>query len=188
MKRGRLLSSIAVAFCVAAIILSVAANSTVAVTTTTVVVDKSFHMTLISNGTSTMAYPNATGTTGDNATPVGTYKVINKQADPHWHWEGRTYDPYLRDQQNGLGLRWIGISLPSYGMHGTNEPFSIGKDISHGCVRHQNRDVVAAFPSISAGASFVVIETPVPPATEAMITDFLELYDLYAVLSASRGT
>lgn len=152
------------------------------VTVGQVVVDKSFHITLLVAGSSTYAFPNATGTVDDSATPVGSYRVTTKQADPNWHWEGKVYAPYLRDQNNGLGVRWIGISLPSYGLHGTNDPFSIGKDISHGCVRHENADVTKVFPMISTGTPVKIIETPVSQQTEKMVTDFLELYDLFTVM------
>lgn len=34
-----------------------------------------------------------------------------------------------------VGTRWMGLSIPGYGIHGTNEPKSIGKAASHGCIR-----------------------------------------------------
>ncbi|MCX6085833.1 MAG: L,D-transpeptidase [Caldiserica bacterium] len=155
-------------------------------TATEVLVDKSFHVTLLRTAGGTLAFPDATGTTGESVTPIGTYKVTDKQADPNWHWEGKVYAPYLRDKANGLGIRWIGISLPSYGLHGTNDPFSIGKDVSHGCVRHENADVTKAFSLIPTGTPVRIIETPIPQQTEGMVTDFLELYDLLTVLRGSR--
>ncbi|HOV49752.1 MAG TPA: L,D-transpeptidase [Candidatus Cryosericum sp.] len=151
-----------------------------------IVVDKSFHVTLLRGTGDTTAFPDATGTTGENSTPIGTYKVTAKQADPYWHWEGKVYPPYLRDQNNGLGIRWIGISLPSYGLHGTNDPFSVGKDVSHGCVRHQNADISRVFAMVPSGIPVKIVETPVPQGTEAMVTDFFELYDLAAVLRGPR--
>lgn len=153
---------------------------------TEVLVDKSFHITLLKTSGTSLAFPDATGTTGDSATPPGLYKVTDRQADPNWHWEGKVYAPYLRDKLNGLGIRWIGISLPSYGLHGTNDPFSIGKDISHGCVRHENADIAKAFPLISVGTPVKIIETPVSHQTEAMVTDFLEMYDLLNVMKAAH--
>ncbi|MCX6085556.1 MAG: L,D-transpeptidase, partial [Caldiserica bacterium] len=82
-------------------------------TASEVLVDKSFHITLLRTVGGTLAFPDAIGTTGESATPVGRYKVTEKQADPEWHWEGKVYAPYLRDKTNGLGVRWIGISLPT---------------------------------------------------------------------------
>ncbi|MEN6387440.1 MAG: L,D-transpeptidase [Candidatus Cryosericum sp.] len=155
-------------------------------TATEVLVDKSFHITMLLAGETSLAFPDAIGTTGDNATPSGSYRVTNKQANPRWHWEGKVYAPYLSDKLNGLGIRWIGISLPSYGLHGTNDPFSIGKDISHGCVRHENPDITRAFPMIPIGTQVRIIETPVSQQTEGMVTDFLEMYGLLTVMQASR--
>jgi lipoprotein-anchoring transpeptidase ErfK/SrfK len=176
-------------FCIVALAVAlvvVAIPSARGATASEVLVDKSFHITLLRTVDGTLAFPNATGTTGESATPVGTYKVTEKQANPKWHWEGKVYAPYIQDKANGLGIRWIGISLPSYGLHGTNEPFSIGKDVSHGCVRHQNTDVTKAFPMIPTGTSVRVIETPIPQQTEGMVTDFLELYDLLSVMRGSH--
>lgn len=157
-----------------------------AATANEVIVDKSFHITLVNIEGTSLAFPDATGTTGDNATPVGSYRVTDKQADPNWHWEGKVYAPYLRDKLNGLGVRWIGISLPSYGLHGTNDPFSIGKDASHGCIRHENADITRIFPIVPTGTPVKVIETHVSQQTETTVTDFLELYGLLTVMQASH--
>jgi len=177
-------------FCIAALAVALVVvaipSSARGATATEVLVDKSFHITVLRTASGTLVFPDATGTTGDSVTPVGTYKVTVKQANPSWHWEGKVYAPYLQDKANGLGVRWIGISLPSYGLHGTDEPFSIGKDVSHGCVRHQNADVTKAFPMIPTGTPVSIIETPVPQQTEGMVTDFLELYDLLAVMGGSH--
>jgi len=157
-----------------------------AATASEVIVDKSFHITLVKTESTSLAFPDATGTTGDSATPVGTYRVTDKQADPNWHWEGKVYAPYLRDKLNGLGVRWIGISLPSYGLHGTNDPFSIGKDASHGCIRHENADITKIFPMVPTGTPVKIIETRVSQQTEGMVTDFLEMYGLLTVMQASH--
>ncbi len=181
-KRWKLfLSVVSLSFVIA----FVAAFPVQAATVSKILVDKSFHMTLLTTAGGTLSFPDATGTTGDSATPTGSYRVTNKQADPNWHWEGKVYQPYRSDKNNGLGIRWIGISLPSYGLHGTNEPFSIGKDISHGCVRHENADVAKFFPTIPVGVPVQIIETPVSRQTETMVSNFLELYDLLTVMNGS---
>jgi len=181
-RRLRFLCIVALVVALAVVAMPSARGATVS----EVLVDKSFHITLLRTAGDTLVFPDATGTTGESVTPVGTYKVTEKQADPSWHWEGKVYAPYLHDKTNGLGVRWIGISLPSYGLHGTNEPFSIGKDVSHGCVRHQNTDVTKAFSMIPIGTPVKIIETPVPQRTESMVTDFLELYDLLTVMEGSH--
>jgi lipoprotein-anchoring transpeptidase ErfK/SrfK len=46
------------------------------------------------------------------------------------------------EPNNLVGLVWIDLTAPSYGIHGTPEPKSIGKTESHGCIRLTNRDAV----------------------------------------------
>ncbi len=60
-------------------------------------------------------------------TPSGEFAIINKQANPG--------GPY--------GVLWMGLSRPHYGIHGTNDPSSIGRQVSHGCIRMYNDDVMA---------------------------------------------
>ncbi|WP_281884380.1 L,D-transpeptidase [Paenibacillus sp. YYML68] len=60
-------------------------------------------------------------------TPVGEFTIVNKAPNPG--------GPY--------GAFWMGLSKPHYGIHGTNDPSSIGHMSSHGCVRMYNPDVVA---------------------------------------------
>lgn len=98
------------------------------------------------------------GDTDDNQTPPGNYKIINIVNNPKWYFEGKTYEPYITDKENGLGIVWMGIDLPSYGLHGTNEPFSIGFDLSHGCVRMQNRDAYAISREVSVGTIVQIID------------------------------
>lgn len=58
-------------------------------------------------------------------TPVGEYRIINKEPNPG----------------GPFGAYWMGLSRPHYGIHGTNRPSSIGKLVSHGCIRMYNQDV-----------------------------------------------
>lgn len=59
-------------------------------------------------------------------TPTGTYMIINKEANPG----------------GPFGVLWMGLSKPHYGIHGTIDPASIGKNVSHGCIRMFNHDVL----------------------------------------------
>ncbi|WP_028402378.1 L,D-transpeptidase [Ectobacillus panaciterrae] len=59
-------------------------------------------------------------------TPSGIYTIINKQRNPG----------------GPFGVLWMGLSKPHYGIHGTNNPSSIGKNVSHGCIRMYNHDVI----------------------------------------------
>ncbi|MFJ8256627.1 L,D-transpeptidase [Peribacillus asahii] len=59
-------------------------------------------------------------------TPSGTYTIINKQPNPG----------------GPFGVLWMGLSRSHYGIHRTNNPASIGKNVSHGCIRMFNHDVL----------------------------------------------
>ncbi len=59
-------------------------------------------------------------------TPAGTFKIINKSPNPG----------------GPFGAMWMGLSRPHYGIHGTDNPASIGHMVSKGCVRMHNRDVL----------------------------------------------
>ncbi len=74
-------------------------------------------------------------------TPVGRWEIVTKVVDPDW---------------KVLGTRWMGLDIPTgnYGIHGTNNPASIGHAVSNGCVRLHNRHVEELF-------DWVVIGTPV---------------------------
>ncbi|MEF3305442.1 L,D-transpeptidase [Paenibacillus sp. GYB003] len=60
------------------------------------------------------------------ATPTGRFTVVNKAPNPG----------------GPFGAFWMGLSKPHYGIHGTNDPTSIGKMVSHGCIRMHNHDVL----------------------------------------------
>ncbi|MFP3919736.1 L,D-transpeptidase [Lysinibacillus telephonicus] len=73
-------------------------------------------------------------------TPFGSYKIINKQPNPG--------GPY--------GAFWMGLSKPHYGIHGTNDPSSIGKDVSLGCIRMFNHDVLDLSSRVPIGTDVVI--------------------------------
>jgi hypothetical protein len=52
---------------------------------------------------------------------------------------------------NPLGPRWVGLSQKGFGIHGTNQPSSVGKAASHGCIRMRNRDIEQFFEMVSVG-------------------------------------
>jgi lipoprotein-anchoring transpeptidase ErfK/SrfK len=72
-------------------------------------------------------------------TPVGEFRVVNMERNPTWNppdsrWaEG--IGPIPPGPENPLGTRWIGISSPAIGLHGTPAPETVGRRSSHGCIR-----------------------------------------------------
>ena len=96
--------------------------------------------------------------TGENAkTPVGTYKIVDKIAQPAWHKPGGKAIPY-GDPENLLGTHWLALDLPGYGIHGTWEPDSIGKQTSAGCVRLLNSDVEELYTILPKGTVVTITE------------------------------
>ncbi|MFZ5634631.1 MAG: L,D-transpeptidase family protein [Bacillota bacterium] len=88
-------------------------------------------------------YPVAVGKPS-TPTPLGSYKVVNKIIKPG----------------DILGTRWMGLDIPNgpYGIHGTNNPSSIGKFISNGCIRMYNGDVEELFPKINIGTPVIITD------------------------------
>lgn len=111
--------------------------------------------TLFVDGEVKKTWPVAVGKPS-TSTPPGVYEIVRLKEDPTWSWEGRRYPP--GDPENGLGSRWIGINLPTYGMHGTNEPDSIGTAASHGCIRSQNADIEEVFEYLELGDTVIWAE------------------------------
>jgi lipoprotein-anchoring transpeptidase ErfK/SrfK len=90
------------------------------------------------------------------ATPPGLYHVQEREVNPSWHvpnapWAGslagQTIPPGPNDP---LVARWLGLGN-GIGIHGTNEPFSIGSRASHGCIRMVPRDVIELYPRVPLG-------------------------------------
>lgn len=84
--------------------------------------------------------------TEKSPTPIGTFVITNKSKS----WGG------------GFGTRWLGLNVPwgDYGIHGTNKPWLVGKNVSGGCIRMRNEDVEELFDIISEG-TVVHIDGPI---------------------------
>lgn len=96
--------------------------------------------------------------TGENAkTPVGTFKIIDKIPQPAWHKPGGKAIPY-GNPENLLGTHWLALDLPGYGLHGTWEPDSIGKQSSAGCVRMLNADIEELYTILPKGTLVTITE------------------------------
>lgn len=80
--------------------------------------------------------------------PAGEFKIVTKVLNPTYYHPG-TVIPAGPD--NPVGTRWIGISQKSFAIHGTNEPESIGKAASHGCIRMGRGDVEELFAMVEVG-------------------------------------
>lgn len=88
---------------------------------------KNHTLTLLKDNKAFKTYKIAVGK-ASTPTPKGTFKIVNRAINPG----------------GPFGARWLGLDAPNgdYGIHGTNNPSSIGKNVSNGCIRMYNKDVI----------------------------------------------
>jgi lipoprotein-anchoring transpeptidase ErfK/SrfK len=88
-------------------------------------------------------------------TPVGEFKITSRIENPPWYRaDGKTI-PY-GDPENILGTHWLGLNAPGYGIHGTWETNSIGKQSSAGCIRLLNDDVAELYIVLPIGTPVTI--------------------------------
>jgi len=104
-------------------------------------------LALVEDGQVIKVFPVAVGKPS-TPSPVGTFIIKNHVVNPIYSHDGRVIPPGPR---NPVGTRWMGLSLRGYGIHGTNEPKSIGKAASHGCIRMAKADLEQLFPMVAVG-------------------------------------
>lgn len=110
-------------------------------------------LALVENGQVVKVYPVAVGKPS-TPSPVGTFTIARRVVNPTYHHDGKTIPPGPR---NPVGTRWMGLSVKGYGIHGTNEPKSIGKAASHGCIRMAKADLEDIYPQIHVGDTVELI-------------------------------
>lgn len=96
-------------------------------------------------------------TVGSNATPSpsGTHKVKVKVHEPNYTYTGSNGDQIIipPGPNNPVGKVWIGLTKPSYGIHGSPDPERISRQASAGCVRLTNWDALALLGTIDDDAT-----------------------------------
>lgn len=110
-------------------------------------------LALIEDGQVKDVFPVAVGKPS-TPSPVGTFTIERRVANPVYHHDGRTVQP---GPHNPVGTRWMGLSIRGYGIHGTNVPSSIGKPASHGCIRMGKADVEKLFSEVAVGDTVELI-------------------------------
>ena len=98
-------------------------------------------------------------------TPAGTWKILGIAAMPTFRWDKSVLMTGKRSEtfymlpigpRNPVGVMWIGLNKPGIGIHGTNNPQTIGRAASHGCMRVANWDVVRLSKMITKGMTVVI--------------------------------
>ena len=128
-------------------------------------------MLFVSIGGSVEGFPVALGRR-DWPTPLGEFSVVAREENPTWdvptsiqaemRREGRTVVQKVPPgPANPLGAFWLGLSLGSVGVHGTNAPLSIFRHVTHGCVRLHPDDIARVYPLVPLGTRGRVVYEPI---------------------------
>jgi len=97
------------------------------------------------------------GTGQYSTTPTGTFHITEKIIEPTW-WRPDGKAVPFGHQENVLGTRWMSLDLEGYGIHGTWEPETIGKQASAGCVRLLNKDVEELYTLVPTGTPVTITD------------------------------
>ena len=95
-------------------------------------------------------------------TPIGSFEIVTKLRDPWWYppttsaW-AQGQEPVPPGPGNPLGTRWMGISSPYVGIHGTPDAASIGYSASHGCIRMLIPQVEWLFNQVDVGTPVIIV-------------------------------
>jgi L,D-transpeptidase ErfK/SrfK len=117
------------------------------------------------------AFPVAVGRSNWR-TPLGPFTIVRHERDPSWEVpqsileearrKGKSLPPVVPPgPENPLGKFWLGLSLGSVGIHGTNAPATIYRSATHGCIRLHPDDIATLFEDVNVGTSGEVIYEPV---------------------------
>jgi lipoprotein-anchoring transpeptidase ErfK/SrfK len=97
--------------------------------------------------------------------PKGTWKVVNMASMPFFRYDEKMLNEGVRSDNfinlppgpNGpVGVMWMGLSKSGVGMHGTNNPDTIGRAASHGCIRLSNWDAVKLSGMVTQGIAVAI--------------------------------
>jgi lipoprotein-anchoring transpeptidase ErfK/SrfK len=95
-------------------------------------------------------------------TPRGLWHIVVMWKNPWWYppvndtW-ARGLKPVPPGPGNPLGTRWMGLDSPGVGIHGTDDPASIGYSASHGCIRMQVPDAEWLFDHVDVGTTVYIV-------------------------------
>ncbi|HCN15135.1 MAG TPA: murein L,D-transpeptidase [Moraxellaceae bacterium] len=100
-------------------------------------------------------YPTTVGSS-DTPSPTGTFSIVNRVKNPWYRassGEGKDKKVFMLPPgpKSPVGVVWMGLSKPSYGIHGSPVPEGISRQASHGCVRLTNWDVLEVYANVDTG-------------------------------------
>jgi len=96
-------------------------------------------------------------------TPTGSFSIVDMQRNPWWRppdsdW-AKGLKPIPPGPGNPLGTRWMGLTAPGVGIHGTPDPASIGYSASHGCIRMLIPEATWLFDHVKIGTPVLIVNT-----------------------------
>ncbi|MBU4305488.1 MAG: L,D-transpeptidase family protein, partial [Candidatus Omnitrophica bacterium] len=109
---------------------------------------------LKADGNVVKEYPIGIG--DNNSTPVGQFKITSRIVSPVWYKTGAIVPVPAGSAENILGSRWMGLSEPGYGIHGTTDTKEITKQRTQGCVRMWNKEVEELFVIVPVGTEVII--------------------------------
>jgi len=113
-------------------------------------------LALVEDGAVKKVYTVAVGKPS-TPSPTGTFTIEHRVANPTYYHEGKVIPA---GPGNPVGSRWMGLSIKGYGIHGTNEPRSIGKAASHGCIRMAKKDLEELYTLVEVGDTVELVGQP----------------------------
>ena len=94
-------------------------------------------------------------------TPLGRFRVVVKWKNPWWYPPNSPWalgqKPIPPGPNNPLGTRWMGLSAPGVGIHGTPSDASIGYSVSHGCIRMHIPEAEWLFNHVEVGTTVFIV-------------------------------
>jgi len=110
-------------------------------------------LALVEDGAVKKVYSVAVGKPS-TPSPEGSFSIERRAMNPTYRHDGKTIPP---GPGNPVGTRWMGLSVRGYGIHGTNEPKSIGKAASHGCIRMAKADLEEFYELVAVGDKVEIV-------------------------------
>ena len=122
-------------------------------------------------GGTVVTYPVSIGRM-DWKTPLGITRVVQKTRHPDWRPPQSIKDAAMAEGKpladvipagpaNPLGTRAMRLGIPGYLIHGTNRPFGVGMQVTHGCVRLTPTAVEALFERVRVGTQVNIVDQPI---------------------------
>lgn len=134
-----------------------------------VVVDQQTHLTHVlqyrdETLVDVLCVPNATGKAA-TPTPNCRARIVMKELNPTWtppasiDPQQRVVAPFSKTKKNPLGMANLRLNIDRgmIALHGTNEPKRIGQSVSHGCIRHLNKDILTIYKAVRIGTPVYIV-------------------------------